>query len=65
MKFQFACTLLLTGCTSVQAKEARRAIAGGLLEMVLDIATDGGLEGFEIPKKILDSVYDKIKSDAL
>jgi len=29
---------------------------------ILDIATDGGKEGFEIPKKILDSVYDKIKS---
>ena len=28
---------------------------------ILDIATDGGEEGFEIPKKILDSVYDKIK----
>ena len=30
---------------------------------ILDIATDGGLEGFEIPKKILDSVYDKMKLD--
>lgn len=29
---------------------------------ILDIATDGGLEGFEIPKKILDSVYGKMKS---
>ncbi|HUU48108.1 MAG TPA: HemK2/MTQ2 family protein methyltransferase [Nitrosopumilaceae archaeon] len=29
---------------------------------ILDIATDGGEEGFEIPKKIFDSVYDKIKS---
>ena len=29
---------------------------------ILDIATDGGEEGFEIPKKILDSVYDKINS---
>ena len=28
---------------------------------ILDIATDGGLEGFEIPKKIFDSVYNKIK----
>ena len=28
---------------------------------ILDIATDGGLEGFEIPKKIIDSVYGKIK----
>jgi len=33
--------VLLTGCTSFQAKEARRAIAGGLFEMALDIATDG------------------------
>ena len=30
-------------------------------EEILDIATDGGLEGFEVPKKIIDSVYDKIK----
>ena len=30
-------------------------------EEILDIATDGGVEGFEIPKKILDSVYEKIK----
>ena len=30
-------------------------------EEILDIATDGGLEGFEIPKKIFDSVFDKIK----
>jgi release factor glutamine methyltransferase len=29
---------------------------------ILDIATDGGEEGFEIPKKIFDSVYDKIKN---
>ena len=28
---------------------------------ILDIATDGGSEGFEIPKKIFDSVIDKIK----
>lgn len=28
---------------------------------ICDIATDGGKEGFEIPRKILDSVYDKIK----
>ena len=28
---------------------------------ILDIATDGGSEGFEIPKRIFDSVYDKIK----
>ena len=28
---------------------------------ILDAATDGGLEGFEVPKKIFDSVYDKIK----
>ena len=30
-------------------------------EEILDISTDGGLEGFEIPKKIFDSVFDKIK----
>ena len=29
-------------------------------EEILDIATDGGHEGFEIPKKIFDSIYDKI-----
>lgn len=28
---------------------------------ILDVATDGGAEGFEIPKKILDSVSNKIK----
>lgn len=28
---------------------------------ILDIATDGGFEGFEIPKQIFDSIYDKIK----
>jgi len=27
---------------------------------ILDIATDGGVEGFEIPKKIFDSVIDNI-----
>jgi release factor glutamine methyltransferase len=27
---------------------------------ILDISTDGGFEGFEIPKKIFDSVYDKL-----
>jgi len=32
---------LLAGCTTFQAAEARRAIAGGLFEMALDIATDG------------------------
>ena len=26
-------------------------------EEILDISTDGGLEGFEIPKKIFDSVF--------
>lgn len=36
-----AILLLLTGCTTFQAAEARRAIAGGLFEMALDIATDG------------------------
>jgi release factor glutamine methyltransferase len=28
---------------------------------ILDISTDGGEEGFEIPKKIFDSIFDKIK----
>ena len=28
---------------------------------ILDVATDGGAKGFEIPKKILDSVSNKIK----
>lgn len=28
---------------------------------ILDIATDGGLDGFEIPKKIFDSVIDCVK----
>lgn len=28
---------------------------------ILDIATDGGYEGIEIPKKIFDSIYEKIK----
>mgnify|MGYP001818747915 FL=1 len=32
---------LLTGCTTFQAAEARRAVALGLFEMALDIATDG------------------------
>lgn len=36
-----AALLLLTGCTTFQAKEAGRGIAGGLFEMVTDIATDG------------------------
>ena len=31
-------------------------------EEIIDIATDGGKEGFQIPKKIFDSVFDKIKS---
>ena len=30
---------------------------------VLDVATDGGAEGFEIPKKIFDSVYENIKEN--
>ena len=30
-------------------------------DKILDIATDGGKEGFEIPKKIFDTIYDKIK----
>ena len=36
-----AALLLSTGCTSFQAKEAGRGIAGGLFEMALDIALDG------------------------
>ena len=32
---------LLTGCTTFQAAEARRAVALGLFEMALDIAADG------------------------
>ena len=28
---------------------------------IIDVATDGGKEGFEIPKIIFDSVFDKIK----
>ncbi|QUC65610.1 methyltransferase domain-containing protein [Nitrosopumilus sp. K4] len=28
---------------------------------ILDVATDGGKDGFEIPKKIFDSVIDKIR----
>lgn len=31
-------------------------------EEIIDIATDGGKEGFQIPKQIFDSVFDKIKS---
>lgn len=30
-------------------------------DIILDVATDGGKEGFEIPKKIIDSVYGKLK----
>lgn len=30
---------------------------------ILDIATDGGAEGFEIPKKIFDSVINNIKEN--
>jgi len=29
-------------------------------EKILDVATDGGLEGFEIPKQIIDSIYNMI-----
>ena len=36
-----AALLLLTGCTTFQAKEASRAVAGSLFGMVMDIATDG------------------------
>lgn len=32
-------------------------------EEILDIATDGGSEGFEIPKRIFDSVASVIKED--
>ena len=31
---------------------------------ILDIATDGGVEGFEIPKKIFDSVIDNLAKNA-
>ena len=31
---------------------------------ILDIATDGGTEGFEIPKKIFDSVIDNMAKNA-
>ena len=31
---------------------------------ILDIATDGGAEGFEIPKKIFDSVIDNMAENA-
>jgi len=31
---------------------------------ILDIATDGGAEGFEIPKKIFDSIIDNMAEDA-
>lgn len=31
-------------------------------EEIIDIATDGGKEGFQIPKKIFDSVFGKMKS---
>ena len=30
---------------------------------ILDVATDGGAEGFEIPKKIFDSVYENMKEN--
>ena len=30
---------------------------------ILDIATDGGAEGFEIPKKIFDSVLQNLKEN--
>jgi hypothetical protein len=41
-----AILLLLTGCTSFQAKEARRSIGVGLFELVLDGVAD------KIPKNI-------------
>ena len=30
---------------------------------ILDVATDGGAEGFEIPKKIFDSVHNNLKAN--
>ena len=30
---------------------------------ILDVATDGGAEGFEIPKKIFDSVHNNLKEN--
>jgi len=30
---------------------------------ILDVATDGGVEGFEIPKKIFDSVHKNLKEN--
>jgi len=30
---------------------------------ILDIATDGGVEGFEIPKKIFDSIHKNLKEN--
>ncbi len=32
-------------------------------EKIMDIATDGGAEGFEIPKKIFDSAYKNLKEN--
>ncbi len=32
---------------------------------ILDIATDGGHEGFEIPKQIIDSAYNNIKKNTM
>ena len=42
--------VLLTGCTSFQAKEARRAIAVGFFEMAVDAASDGLDRHREEPK---------------
>lgn len=36
-----AVLLLLTGCTSFQLKEARRAVAVGFVDLVVDAANDG------------------------
>ena len=33
-------------------------------DTIIDIATDGGVEGFEIPKKIFDSVIDNMAKNA-
>ena len=32
-------------------------------DQILDVATDGGAEGFEIPKKIFDSVYGNLNEN--
>ena len=32
-------------------------------DKILDVATDGGIDGFEIPKKIFDSIYPNLKKN--